>query len=96
MAKYSKKMWPTMATIARAEPTYLTGSHPYLDAAWAQDVHRKGPVAGGGTTLLGSSYPRAFISWQYDAKFLSSSGVKSARDALRQQAQKRSARTCRS
>lgn len=135
MAKYSKSLWPTMATIARAEPTYLKGSHPYLDAAWAQYVYRKGPVAdfirtrvaeaqsqrlalvvglnvikGGvngskmtasqilswGTTLLGSTYPCAFISWQYDAKFLSSAGIKSAMDALRQKAEKRTAKSCRS
>jgi hypothetical protein len=44
MAKYSKQLWPTLPTIARAEPNYLTGSHPYLDAAWAQYVYRKGDV----------------------------------------------------
>jgi hypothetical protein len=44
LAKYSKQLWPNLPTAARAEPSYLTGSHPYLDAAWAQYVYRKGDV----------------------------------------------------
>jgi hypothetical protein len=45
MARYSKSIWPTMATVVRAEPGYLLktgGSYRYLDAAWAQYVTRKG------------------------------------------------------
>lgn len=48
-----------------------------------------------GSTLLSSSYPCAFISWEYDAGFLSSSGMGSAMDALRRQAENRSTRSCR-
>jgi hypothetical protein len=44
MAKYSKQLWPRMATIVRVEPGYLARNHRYLDAAWAQYLHRKGPV----------------------------------------------------
>jgi hypothetical protein len=44
MAKYSKQLWPRMATIVRVEPGYLSRNHRYLDAAWAQYLHRKGPV----------------------------------------------------
>ena len=45
MARYSKQLWPGLATIVRAEPGYLakwTGTYRYLDAAWAQYVYRKG------------------------------------------------------
>ena len=48
-----------------------------------------------GSTLLGSSYPCAFISWEYDAGYVSSGGIQDAMDALRRQAQNRSTRTCR-
>ncbi len=44
MAKYSKQLWPRMPTIVRVEPGYLARNHRYLDAAWAQYLHRKGPV----------------------------------------------------
>jgi hypothetical protein len=133
MAQYSKQLWPGLATIVRAEPSYFGQSH-YLDAAWAQYLARRGDVGdyirrnvadaqsrglalivgmnvlkGGtpngtpmtpaevqtfGTTLLSSSYPCAFISWMYDANYLSSSGVKSAMDVLRAKAQNRSSKSC--
>jgi hypothetical protein len=48
-----------------------------------------------GSALLSSSYPCAFISWQYNSDYLSSAAVGSAMDALRRLAQNRSARTCR-
>ena len=44
MAKYSKQLWPRLPTIVRVEPGYLGRNHHYLDAAWAQYLHRKGPV----------------------------------------------------
>jgi hypothetical protein len=37
LARYSKEIWPTMATVVRAWPDYLLGhTYRYLDAAWAQ------------------------------------------------------------
>jgi hypothetical protein len=46
MAKYSKQIWPGMATIVRAEPYLIqwSGTYRYLDAAWAQYLWRKGNV----------------------------------------------------
>ncbi len=47
MAQYSKQLWPNLVTIVRTEPGYLgqwSISYRYLDAAWAQYVHRKGDV----------------------------------------------------
>jgi hypothetical protein len=44
MARYSKQLWPRMPTIVRVEPGYLARNHRYLDAAWAQYLHRRGPV----------------------------------------------------
>jgi hypothetical protein len=44
MARYSKQVWPNIATIVRVEPGYLSRNHRYLDAAWAQYLYRKGPV----------------------------------------------------
>jgi hypothetical protein len=48
-----------------------------------------------GSALLSSSYPCAFISWEYDADFLSTSGMGSAMDELRRRAENRSSRSCR-
>ena len=42
LAKYSKSIWPTMATIVRAEPKFMGDNHRYLDAAWAQYLYRRG------------------------------------------------------
>lgn len=47
MAKYSKTLWPKMATVVRAYPDYMaewSGTYHYLDAAWAQYVVRKGDI----------------------------------------------------
>lgn len=48
-----------------------------------------------GSALLGSTYPCAFISWEYDADFLSTSGMGVAMDELRRRAENRSTRSCR-
>jgi hypothetical protein len=46
MARYSKQHWPQLATVVRSEPSQigLSNRFRYLDAAWAQFVHRKGPA----------------------------------------------------
>jgi hypothetical protein len=45
LARYSKEIWPTMATIVRGWPSFLKGYHyQYLDAAWAQYSSRFGPI----------------------------------------------------
>ena len=45
MARYSKELWPSMATVIRVAPSYLKGyQFKYLDAAWAQYVERFGPI----------------------------------------------------
>jgi hypothetical protein len=46
-----------------------------------------------GTTLLNSSYPCAFISWQYNST-LTTSAMRSAMDVLRRRAQSRSTKRC--
>jgi hypothetical protein len=48
-----------------------------------------------GSALLASSYPCAFLSWDYDRNYLSSSGIQSAMDVLRSKAQNRGTRSCR-
>jgi hypothetical protein len=48
-----------------------------------------------GSALLASSYPCAFISWKYDAAYLSSPAIGSALDGLREKAQNRNSRSCR-
>jgi hypothetical protein len=46
MAKYSKSIWPSMATVVRVEPSYLRGrTYRYLDAAWAQYTARRGSAS---------------------------------------------------
>jgi hypothetical protein len=47
-----------------------------------------------GTTMLSSSYPCAFISWQYTSA-LSSRAMGAAMDVLRRRAQSRSTKSCR-
>ncbi len=47
-----------------------------------------------GSALLTSSYPCAFISWQYDANFLAGAGIGEAMDALRPLAQNRPTKSC--
>jgi len=45
MARYSKEIWPTLPAVIRAFPEYLKGyQFQYLDAAWAQYLHKFGPV----------------------------------------------------
>jgi hypothetical protein len=134
MAKYSKSMWPSMATIVRAEPKHMGDNHRYLDAAWAQYLSRRGNVneyikdvvgdaqrkglalvvgmnvlKGGspngtkmtasevenwGSALLSSSYPCAFINWEYQSDYFSSSGIRSAMSTLRKKAENRSSKSC--
>jgi len=135
MAKYSKSIWPSMATIVRAEPRHMGDNHRYLDAAWAQYLYRRGNVNeyikdvvgtaqrkglalvvgmnvlkgnrnGGrmsaseveswGSALLSSSYPCAFINWEYNSDYYSSSGIRSAMSTLRRKAESRSMKSCKS
>jgi hypothetical protein len=137
MAKYSKKLWPSLPTVVRAEASYLakwSGRYRYLDAAWAQYVTRKGTprefirrniadaqrkglalitglnvskgaknqsrmspslIRSAGAELLSSSYPCAFISWQYEGRYVSGSSVRDAMRYLRSRAQSRSTKSCR-
>ncbi len=65
----------------------LNGGTPNGDKMTASEIKSWG------TTLLGSSYPCAFISWTYDS-YLSNSSVKDAMDALRNKAENRSTKSC--
>jgi hypothetical protein len=49
-----------------------------------------------GSALLSSSYPCAFLSWKYNDNYLSSSSITSAMKKLRQKAEGRSRKSCRS
>ncbi len=49
-----------------------------------------------GSTLLSSTYPCAFISWQYSSSYLNNSGIEDAMSYLRNKAENRSSRSCRS
>jgi hypothetical protein len=134
MAKYSKQLWPNLATVVRTSPDYLNSNHKYLDAAWAQYLYRRGDVRkyiddavsdaqrrglalvvglniihGGkpngskmsaseiedyGSALLTSNYPCAFLSWKYESGYVSSVGK--AMDKLRDKAESRPVKSCRS
>ncbi len=67
----------------------LKGGTPNLTPMTASQVQSWG------SALLSSTYPCAFISWQYDQTFLSPNGMGSAMDALRRQAENRGTRSCR-
>jgi hypothetical protein len=136
MAQYSKSLWGGMATITRADPTWLaqySGQYVSLDAGWAQYVMRKGDVntylsdnvaaaqskglrlvvglnllngsadqtnltasqvKDFGSVLLGSSYPCAFISWQYNATYFSQSDIQSALTLLSKKADRHVVSSC--
>ena len=49
-----------------------------------------------GSTLLSSSYPCAFISWEYNSTYLNKSSIKDAMSYLHRKAKNRSSKTCRS
>jgi hypothetical protein len=48
-----------------------------------------------GSALLSSSYPCAFISWQYRDSYMAPSSIKDAMSDLRRQAQNRGSKSCR-
>ena len=48
-----------------------------------------------GSTLLNSTYPCAFISWEYNRDYLSSGGMRDAMRALRRKAENRATKSCR-
>jgi hypothetical protein len=137
MARYSKQIWPNMATIVRVGPEYLTkysGEYRYLDAAWAQYLSRRGDpgeyiresvadaqrkglaliiginiLDGGnlsrasvsasqleswGSALLSSTYPCAFLSWQYDRNYMEQAGIQRAMAVLSEKARNRPTKSC--
>jgi hypothetical protein len=139
MARYSRYRFPGLATVVRAEASWLAkygGTFRYLDGAWAQYLSRRGNVndyirssvsaaskkglslviglnvlKGGnpngtpmnaselktyGSALLSSSYPCAFLSWKYSSSYLSSSSIRDAMKYLRNKAQSRGFKSCRS
>ena len=53
-------------------------------------------IKSAGSTLLNSSYPCAFISWQYEGRYLSRSDVRAAMSLLKYKAQNRATKSCRS
>ena len=48
-----------------------------------------------GSALLDSSYPCAFIMWQYQESFLDGSGMSNAMETLRRKAENRATKSCR-
>ncbi len=48
-----------------------------------------------GSALLSSSYPCAFLSWTYNSTYLGTSGIQDAMSYLRNKAESRSSRSCR-
>jgi len=49
-----------------------------------------------GSTLLNSSYPCAFISWEYNSTYLNKSSIRDAMSYLHRKAKDRSSKSCRS
>jgi hypothetical protein len=48
-----------------------------------------------GSTLLNTSYPCAFVSWQYSSTYLNTSAIKRAMSVVRAKARNRGIRSCR-
>jgi len=68
---------------------FLDGGNPNLSWMNAAEVQQYG------SALLANSYPCAFISWQYNATFLSQPGMGAALQALADKAEARPTVTCR-
>ena len=51
-------------------------------------------IESAGSTILKESYPCAFISWQYDARYLSRSDIRGAMQSLAPRARSRSSKSC--
>jgi hypothetical protein len=68
---------------------FMRGGNPNGTAMNASEVENFG------SALLSSSYPCAFLSYQYNSSYLSNSSIKSAMDMLRRKAENRSTRSCR-
>jgi hypothetical protein len=66
----------------------LRGGNPNLTQMTPSEIQNWG------SAMLSSSYPCAFISWQYGS-YAMSSGVKTAMSYLRKKAQNRSLKSCR-
>jgi hypothetical protein len=68
---------------------FIKGGIPNLSTMTGSEVEAWG------SALLSSSYPCAFISWQYNSSYLSSSGILAAMSALRRKAESRGTKSCR-
>jgi hypothetical protein len=51
-------------------------------------------IESAGRTILEESYPCAFISWQYDARYLARSDIRAAMESLAPRARARSSQSC--
>jgi hypothetical protein len=67
----------------------LKGGSPHGTRMTASEVESWG------SALLSSSYPCAFINWEYNSDYHNSSSIRSAMSSLRRKAENRSTKSCR-
>jgi hypothetical protein len=81
---------------AKAKGLALIVGLNILDGSgWKTSPMTASQIRSFGSVLLSSSYPCAFISWQYDSGYLSGGSVRDAMDYLRNKAENRSFKSCR-
>ena len=73
----------------------LGGAPPLIGPGKGGSPMSVSQVKNWGSAMLNSSYPCAFVSYTYDADYLSRSGMTDAMKYLRSKAQNRAAKSCR-
>lgn len=101
-AQYAANRWPNVNAFldenvskARAKGLALAVGLNVINGSPSKGKMSSSQVKAYGSALLNSSYPCAFISWQYRDDYMSSGGIKEAMSYLRNKAENRSSKSCR-
>jgi hypothetical protein len=101
-AQYTAKRFPNMSTFlstnvnkAKAKGLALVVGLNLIDGSPTGGNMTGSQIKTYGAALLSSTYPCAFISWQYRSTYLSTASIKDAMSYLKSKAANRSTKTCR-
>jgi hypothetical protein len=101
-AQYTARRFPNMSTFlstnvskAQRKGLALVVGLNLIDGSPTGGLMSASQIKTYGSALLSSSYPCAFISWQYRSTYLSSASIKDAMSYLKSKAANRSSKTCR-
>lgn len=101
-AQYAANRWPNVDAFldenvskARAQGLALVVGMNVIDGSPSKGRMSSSQLKSYGAALLNSSYPCAFLSWQYRSDYMSSSSIKEAMNYLRNKAEGRGSKSCR-